>query len=242
MLKGRQVSENMKVAASWSGGKDSAYALYLAKQQGHEIVNLLTTMSSGDKSKFHMIRSDLLDAQADAIGIPLIKKQIGNETYERDFKAALAELKAKGVEGLVTGDICEVAVHEKGWLNRVCSEMELTPIRPLWLGDTKQIYLNFIEAGFRAIVVRINPSKLGVEWLGRVLNTGFYEDIVKLGSIDPCGEGGEYHTVVTDGPYFKKRIELLETHKHNPKGVFDYLEVKDFTLKPKNNNNNNGNG
>jgi uncharacterized protein (TIGR00290 family) len=224
----------MKVVASWSGGKDSAYALYLAKQQGHEIVNLLTMMSSNEKSNFHLIHSALLDAQANATGIPLIKKQQGNETYEEDFKAALTELKTTGVEGLITGDICEVAAHEEGWLNRICREVGLKPIRPLWMGDTKQIYLNYIAAGFKATVVRVNLSKLSTEWLGRVLDRQFHEDILKLGNIDPCGEGGEYHTVVTDGPYFKKKIEILEAQKHNIKGTSGYLEIKDFTLKPKN--------
>ena len=222
----------MKVVASWSGGKDSAYALHLAKQQGHEIMGLLTMMNE-EKSKFHLIRSDLLDAQAEAIKVPLIKKQTINETYEQDFKTALAELKAKNVEGLITGDICQVAGHEEDWLNRVCREIGLKPIRPLWMGDTKQIYINYINAGFKATVVRTNLSNLGMEWLGQTLNREFYENILKLGNIDPCGEKGEYHTIVTDGPYFKKKIEILESQKHNFNGNFGYLEIKDFTLKAK---------
>ncbi len=223
----------MKIAASWSGGKDSAFALCLAKQQGHEVVNILTMMMSEEKSIFHLIRSALLDAQADAMGVSLIKKQVGNDTYERDFKEVLSELKALGVEGLVTGDICEIAGHEAGWLNRVCSEMGLQPIRPLWLGDTKQIFLDYINAGFKAMVVRTNLSKLGVEWLGRVLDRQFYDDILQLDSIDPCGEGGEYHTVVIDGPYFNKRIEIIETQKHKFDDNFGYLEVTDFVVKHK---------
>jgi len=223
----------MKIAASWSGGKDSAFALYLAKQQGYEVVNILTMMLSEEKSVFHLIRSAMLDAQADAMGVPLIKKQVGNETYEYDFKKVLAELKAKGVEGLVTGDICEATGHEAGWLNRVCGEMGLRPIRPLWMGDTKQIFLDYIHAGFKATVVRANFGKLGIEWLGRVLDRQFYDEILKLDNVDPCGEGGEYHTVVTDGPYFKKKIEILETQKHMFDNNFGYLEVKNFVVKPK---------
>ncbi|MDR0797310.1 MAG: diphthine--ammonia ligase [Nitrososphaerota archaeon] len=223
----------MKIAASWSGGKDSAFALYLAKQQGHEVINILTMMMSAEKSIFHLIRSAILDAQADAVGISLIKKQVGNKTYEHDFKEVLVELKSKGVEGLVTGDICEIFGHEEGWLHRVCYEVGLKPVRPLWLGDTKQIFLDYINAGFKATVVRINLSKLGVEWLGRVLDRSFYDEILKLDDIDPCGEGGEYHTIVTDGPYFKKKIEILETQKHKFDNNFGYLEVKDFVVKHK---------
>jgi uncharacterized protein (TIGR00290 family) len=187
-------------------------------------------MMSEEKSIFHLIRSALLDAQADAMGISLIKKHVGNGTYERDFKEVLAELKATGVEGLVTGDICAATGHEDGWLNRVCGEIGLKPIKPLWLGNTKQIFLDYINAGFTATVVRTNLNKLSVEWLGRVLDRQFYDEILKLDSIDPCGEGGEYHTVVTDGPNFKKKIEILETQKHKLDSNFGYLEVKNFAV------------
>jgi uncharacterized protein (TIGR00290 family) len=180
-----------------------------------------------------MLRSTILDAQADAIGISLLKKQVNNETYEYDFKAVLAELKATGIEGLVTGDICEIAGHETGWLNRVCGEIGLKPIKPLWMGDTKQIYLDYLNAGFKATVIRVDLSKLCVEWLGRTLDRQFYDEIIKHDSIDPCGEGGEYHTIVTDGPYFNKKIEILETQKHKLDSNFGYLEVKDFTVKQK---------
>jgi len=124
----------MQVVAAWSGGKDSCYAYYLATQQGFEVVNLLTMMMSETKSNFHMIPSGILDAQANAIGIPLAKQMATLKTYENDFKSALRKLKANGVEGLVTGDIYEVAGHEQGWLGRVLKEVGLKPIKPLWMG------------------------------------------------------------------------------------------------------------
>ncbi len=229
----REEKLEMKVVASWSGGKDSCYAYYLATQQGYEVISLLTMMMSETKSNFHMIPSGILDAQAEAIGIPLLKQVTTAETYENDFKRALRILKAKGAEGLVTGDIYEVAGHEEGWLGRVLKEVGLKPIKPLWMGDTKQIYLDYLKTGFKATVVRTNLSKLGVEWLGRVLDKKFYDDILKLGNVDSCGEGGEYHTVVTDGPTFKKKIEILETQKHKLDGGFGYLEIKRFEVKPK---------
>jgi uncharacterized protein (TIGR00290 family) len=225
--------KEMKVVASWSGGKDSCYAYYLATQQGYEVISLLTMMMSETKSNFHMIPSGILDVQAEAIGIPLLKQVTTPETYENDFKRALRILKAKGAEGLVTGDIYEVAGHEEGWLGRVLKEVGLKPIKPLWMGDTKQIYLDYLKTGFKATVVRTNLSKLGMEWLGRVLDKKFYDDILKLGNVDACGEGGEYHTVVTDGPSFKKKIEILETQKLKIEGGFGYLEIKRFEVKPK---------
>jgi diphthine-ammonia ligase len=223
----------MKVICSWSGGKDSCYAYYLAKKEGHEIISLLTMMMSESKSNFHMIPSSILDAQAKSIGIPLSKQKATPETYEEDFKEALLKLKAQGAEGLVTGDIYEVAGHEQGWLGRVLKEVDLMPIKPLWMGDTKLIYQNYLKSGFKATVVRTDLKKLSVAWLGRVLNKKFYDDILKLGNIDPCGEGGEYHTVITDGPLLSKKIEILETAKHKLEGGFGWLEIKKFEVKLK---------
>ncbi len=223
----------MKVVASWSGGKDSCYAQYLATQQGHQVMNLFTMMMSEEKSNFHMIPSAILDAQAEAIGIPLIKKTTSPQNYEKDFKAVLLECKTKGMQGLVTGDIYEVAGHEEGWLGRVCKEVGLTPVKPLWMGDTKQIYLNYLKTGFKATVVRTKLDLLDVDWLGRVLDRKFYDEILNLGNVDPCGEGGEYHTVVTDGPTFKKKIEIQEAQKHKLDGGFGYLEIKKWKAAPK---------
>jgi diphthine-ammonia ligase len=222
----------MKVIASWSGGKDSCYAYYLAQQQGHQVLSLLTMMMSEEKSNFHMIPSGILDAQAKAMGVPLIKKTTSAATYEADFKAVLAEYKAKGAEGLVTGDIYEVAGHEEGWLDRVCREMGYKPIKPLWMGDTKQIYLDYLKTGFKATVVRTNRT-LSLDWLGRVLDRKFYDDILKLDGVDPCGEGGEYHTVITDGPNFKQKVELLETERKRLDNGFGYLEIKKWKVTPK---------
>jgi diphthine-ammonia ligase len=223
----------MKVVASWSGGKDSAYAHYLATQQGHQVINMLTMMMSESKSNFHMIPSGILDLQAESIEIQLIKKTTSPQTYEKDFKEVLLQCKTKGAEGLVTGDIYEVAGHEEDWLGRVCKEVGLKPIKPLWMGDTKQIYLDYLKTGFLATVVRTKLDLLGVDWLGRVLDRKFYDDILKLCNVDPCGEGGEYHTVVTDGPTFKKKIEIEETQKHKLEGGFGYLELKKFKVMPK---------
>ncbi len=229
----REEKYEMKVVASWSGGKDSCYAYYLATHQGYEVISLLTMMMSETKSNFHMIPSGVLDAQAEAIGIPLLKQVTTAETNENDYKRALRILKAKGAEGLVTGDIYEVAGHEEGWLGRVLKEVGLKPIKPLWMGDTKLIYLDYLKTGFKATVVRTKLELLGLEWLGRTLDRKFYDDILKLGNVDACGEGGEYHTVVTDGPTFKKKIEILETQKHKLDGGFGYLEIKRFEVKPK---------
>jgi diphthine-ammonia ligase len=224
--------KQLKVIVSWSGGKDSAYAYCLAKQQGHQVLSLFTMMMSEEKSNFHMIPTGILDAQAEALGEKIIKKTTSAQNYEKDFKALLTEYKTKGAEGIVTGDIYEVAGHEEGWLGRVCKEVGLTPVKPLWMGNTKQIYLDYLKTGFKATVVRTN-RELSLDWLGRVLDRKFYDDIQKLPGVDPCGEGGEYHTVVTDGPGFTQRIELIETEKKRLDNGFGYLEIKKYQVTSK---------
>ena len=223
----------MKLVAAWSGGKDSCFACYKAIQEGHEISNLLIMMSDPTESNFHLIRADMLDAQSQAIGTPIETSTTTPDTYEQDFKKALLKMKAKGFEGIVTGDVFDVAMHEVGWLDRICKEVEITPVRPLWHRDTQQILEEFIKEGFKATLVRVKTDVLGIEWLGREINKEFSDDLLKLGTVDPCGENGEFHTFVTDGPLFKKnRIEILESEKVKLNGN-GRLVIKRFKVKPK---------
>ena len=222
----------MKLIASWSGGKDSCFALHKAQQQGHTIQNLLIMMQDQGKSNFHMISTELLDAQSEALGIPITKQPTTPETYEQQFKKALREAKANGAQGLVTGDIFDVAQHEAGWLERICANVGLTPVKPLWHRDTTQVLNEFINVGFKAIVVRVKTAVLGMEYLGRTIDTQFFNDLKKLGNVDLCGEYGEYHTFVIDGPIFKKKIEIQET-KTSTINSWGRLEITKFTLKPK---------
>ena len=223
----------MNVVASWSGGKDSCFACYKAIQEGHDVSHLLTMMSDPSKSNFHMIRSDMLDAQSQTIGIPIVKWTTTPDTYEQNFKKALLQMKAEGVEGIVTGDVFDVALHEAGWLDRICKEVGLAPVRPLWHRDTQKILNEFINEGFKATLVRVKTDVLGMEWLGREINKELFDDLLKLGTVDPCGEHGEFHTFVTDGPLFKKiRIEILESEKVKLNGN-GRLVIKRFEVKPK---------
>ena len=222
----------MTFVASWSGGKDSCFACFKAIQEGFEISNLLTMMATEGRSDFHLIRADLLDAQAAALGIPLTKQETTPDSYEQEFKNALRQLKIAGVQGVVTGDIYDVPLHEKGWLDRVCGEIGLRTIRPLWNRNTEQIFREFVTSGFDAIVTRVNTKMLSPEWLGRQLNEKFLEDIKRIGNVDPCGENGEYHTFVIDGPLFTKRIEILESRKDILDGS-GCLEIERFAVNEK---------
>ena len=222
----------MKVVVAWSGGKDGCFACYKAIQEGHEVSLLLIMMSNPRKSSFHMIRSDLLDAQSQVVGIPIVKWIAAPDTYELGFKKALMQMRARGIEGIVTGDVYDVALHEPGWLDRVCKEVDLTPVKPLWHLDTEQILSDFIKEGFKATVVKVKLGMLGIEWLGRQVDKEFFDHLLNLGTVDPCGEQGEFHTFVTDGPLFKQRIEILESEKAEPHG-YGLLAIKRFEVKPK---------
>jgi len=222
----------MKVAVAWSGGKDSCLACYKVIKEGYNVSSLLIMMADASTSNFHLINSSLLDDQSDAIGIPIIKQITSPDMYEKNFRKALLELKNRGVEGLVTGDVFDVALHEEGWLDRICREVGLTPVRPLWHLDTKQILTEFINEGFKAIVVRVKNAILGLEWLGREINQKFFKDLLELGTIDPCGEHGEFHSFVIDGPIFKNRIEISESEKITING-YGWLKIKHYEIKSK---------
>jgi len=182
-----------------------------------------------------MISRELLDAQAEAVGISIVKWNTTPETYEQQFKKALAQAKTNGAQGIITGDIFEVAQHEPGWLERVCAEVGIKPVKPLWQQDTKKLLKEFMELGFKATVVRVKTDKLGMEYLGRQLNQEFLNDLLKLGNVDLCGEYGEYHTFVTDGPIFKKQIDIQQTKTSTVNG-WGRMEITRFQLKPKNGN------
>ena len=222
----------MKLIASWSGGKDSCFALYKAVQQGHTIQNLLTMMQDQTKSNFHMIPTKLLDAQAEALAIPVIKVATTPKTYEQQFKTALRKAKTNGAEGIVTGDIYDVAQHQAGWLDDITKEISLKPVRPLWHRNTDEVYNEFINQGFKATVVRVKTAVLSTDYIGRTLDKQFYNDLKKLGNIDPCGENGEYHTFVTDGPIFTKKIEINQTQTSTIDS-WGRLEIIKFNLTPK---------
>lgn len=220
----------MKVAVAWSGGKDSCLACYKVIKEGYDVRNLLIMMADKSASNFHLINSELLDVQSQSIGIPIIKKITSLDTYEKNFKDALSDLKNRGIEGLVTGDVFDVALHEPGWLDRICQEVDLIPIKPLWHLDTKQILIEFINEGFKAIIVRVKDSLLGFEWLGREIDEKFFKDLLELGTIDPCGEHGEFHSFVIDGPIFKNKIEICETEKTTING-YGRLIIKSYDIK-----------
>ncbi|MFQ6066519.1 MAG: diphthine--ammonia ligase [bacterium] len=199
-----------KVFVSWSGGKESGLACYKAKANGLAPSYLLNmTGEDGSRSRTHGLARGVLSLQAEAIGIPLIQRKTSWESYEDNFKKVVLELKEGGIEGGVFGDI-DLEPH-RTWVKRVCKETSIRAYLPLWGKAQKKILEDFINLGFQAIVVAINSGVLDERWVGCKIDDEFVKDITRIESITPCGEAGEYHTLVTDGPLFKKRMIILET-------------------------------
>ena len=193
----------MKVFSSWSGGKECAMATHKAISQGHEVIYLLNFISEdGERSRSHGTKASVLALQAEAIGIPLIQVKTSWENYEENFKKAVRELRDKGIEGGVFGDM-DLEEHRE-WVERVCSEVGIKAFLPLWGIKVEELIEEFLKLKFKAIVV---ATRLEETLLGKVLGKALVRQISKLGS-HPCGESGEYHTFVTDGPLFRKALKV----------------------------------
>jgi diphthine-ammonia ligase len=201
----------MILISSWSGGKDSCLACYKAIKSGSRVGYLLNLISNQYKRCcFHGIEANLLNLQAESVGIPLIQKEVSPdmEKYEEEFKAAVSEIKAKGAHGMVFGDV--YLEEHKNWVERVCKDLEILPIEPLWNHSPLKVVEEFIDLGFKAIVVSCKADLFGKNFIGRHLDKDLLQEL-KERNICPCGENGEFHTFVIDGPIFKRGIEILES-------------------------------
>lgn len=197
-----------KVLFTWSGGKDSAMALYeLKKSNGYEITGLLTTITEDyDRISMHGVRRALLEKQADFLCIPLekvfISKQSSNEGYESRMRAALEKYKEVGVTSVAFGDIFleELRRYREDNL----ANLGMKGIFPIWKKDSTDLAHAFIDQGFRAVITCVDSQVLNKSFVGREFDKKFLYDLPP--TVDPCGENGEFHSFVYDGPIFKKRI------------------------------------
>lgn len=199
----------MKAICLWSAGKDSCLAYYKAKRDGHTIISLFNfTDFNGTNSLSHGLSAKIIQRQAQMTGIPFLQKVMPKETYRQEFISLIDKWKQeKGIEGIVFGDI--YLQEHKDWIDEVCNELEIEPIMPLWGKDTSNLIAEFIETGFKAIVVSTWADMLGKDWLGHKIDNEFVQKLRVLGNIDPCGEKGEFHTFVYDGPIFQKPVDFI---------------------------------
>lgn len=221
-----------QVFASWSGGKDSCFACYQAILDGLRVSHLLNMITEdGRRSCSHGLNAELIVAQSEAIEIPILQRRTVMERYEQEFKSAVQELRKVGVEGGIFGDI-DFEEHRE-WVDRVCQETDVQAFLPLWGCDQRQILKEFMSSGFEAVLVAVKAELLGEEWVGRELDSTFIthiSDLKEKFNISICGEAGEYHTFVVDGPLFKKRIDILESSKVQRNGYY-FLDISKFELK-----------
>ncbi|HNR89402.1 MAG TPA: diphthine--ammonia ligase [Spirochaetota bacterium] len=223
----------MKLIASWSGGKDSCLALHRALQAGHEIACLLNFVTEGeDRCAFHGIPSRLLLLQAEAMGIPIVQTEMPRDMagYESAFTRCVAELaRSLGAGGMVFGDI--YLDEHREWVERVCGDIGIIALEPLWGGEPITIAREFIDAGFRTTVVSAKADLFTADDVGRDYDMGFVETLVRRG-VCPCGENGEFHTFVYDGPLFRNRIVINKTQKTLVDGFWEHweLDIQGFSL------------
>jgi uncharacterized protein (TIGR00290 family) len=209
----------MRTVLSWSGGKDAAYALWKMEQPGNpvadegdasdaEVVELLTNVSSAtDRTSMHGVRRDLYERQADAIGLPIrfaeLPEDASNEEYERRMAEVMADYAARGIERVAFADLFleDVRAYRE-------ERLRSSPIEgywPVWGRDTEAVAREFAEH-FAATVVAVDDDALDASLAGRRFDADFLADLPE--SVDPCGENGEFHTFVYDGPIFDRPVPV----------------------------------
>lgn len=196
-----------KFIMSFSGGKDSILALYKMIKKGYEPVALLTTIKKDrEKSWTHDLDNNFLRRVSESLGIPILLVECDVDDYERKFEEALFKAKDMGATICAFGDI-DIELHRNWDLDR-CKNTGIEAKLPLWQQNREELVYEFIDSGFETIINKVNLKYMGVEFLGKVLDRKIIEDIKSTGA-DACGENGEYHTFVIDGPLFKNRINFI---------------------------------
>ncbi|MBW3637546.1 MAG: diphthine--ammonia ligase [Armatimonadetes bacterium] len=216
---------------SWSGGKDSMLALWKARQNGFDVRVLLSMLEeNGERNRSHAIPRALLEQQAQAIGAELMTRAASWADYERQFSEALCELRERGITDAIFGDI-DLQAH-RDWEEKVCAASGFTAHLPLWNIERRAAVAQFLELGFRATVICVDHRWLDASFCGREFDASFLRDLPA--SVDWCGENGEFHTFVFDGPLFARavRFEIAEIYDYQlpePFGAarFSYARLKE---------------
>lgn len=210
-----------KFVASFSGGKDSTLAIYRAIKRGMVPVELITTYNiEKERSWFHGIPKDILAKVSKETNILLSIIETSGEDYAKNFEAKLVEAKEKGAEYCVFGDI-DIEGHLK-WCSERCEAAEIKAYFPLWNEDRKKLVYEFIDSGFKTMINVVDINRLPEDFVGKILTRKVADEIETFGA-DICGENGEYHTFVFDGPLFKNQVEFHMGEK---------MKVENFIVVP----------
>jgi diphthine-ammonia ligase len=194
-----------RAAISWSGGKDSCAALHRAHAE-FDIVAMVTMFDeAAERSRSHGLRPEVLAAQAERLGLRRVTGRCTWETYNAAFGEALKALKSDGITHVVFGDI--LFDEHRRWTEEMCAAQGLTAIEPLFGSSTTDLFTEWTGSGAEALIVTTRAEWLDESWLGRPLARDMLDELTRLG-VDPCGERGEYHTVVTNSPLFRSPLRL----------------------------------
>jgi uncharacterized protein (TIGR00290 family) len=216
-----------RVLVSWSGGKDSALALSeILKDGRYEVAALLTTVAMDfDRISMHGVRRALLERQARSLGFRLeevfITKNNSNEKYELSMAKVLSQYHDSGITSVVFGDIFLEDLRK--YREEKLGSLNLRGIFPIWKRETNQLAHFFIVSGFKAITTCVDTTVLGEQFVGREINESFLSELPI--EVDPCGENGEYHSFVYDGPIFKNRILLSTGERVLRENRFYYCDL-----------------
>jgi uncharacterized protein (TIGR00290 family) len=195
---------------SWSSGKDSAWTLHTLRQQAKfEVVALLTTVNSAyQRVAMHAVREELLEQQADALGLRLVKVPLpwpcSNEEYERAMEAALAQARRDGIRHIAFGDLFLEDIRR--YREAKLAGTGIEPVFPLWQLATAQLARTMVASGLRAYLTCVDPRKLSPSFAGRLFDDRLLDDLPA--EVDPCGENGEFHTFAFDGPIFRHAVAV----------------------------------
>jgi uncharacterized protein (TIGR00290 family) len=207
---------------SWSGGKDSSYALHKILEEGLYDVKYLLSAINGNYKRLsmHGVREELIQAQADSIGIPLVKVYVytaSNAEYEKQMREVLLQARSENIFHVIFGDINledlrQYREQEMALLNMQC-------VFPIWKHDTHWMLNDFVARGFKTITCCINDGYLNEKWCGKIIDETFIAELPP--TIDPCGENGEFHSFCFEAPVFKKKINIIRGKK-----TYRALEIK----------------
>ncbi len=221
------------IAMSWSGGKDSVLALHALLQQPekYSVKLLLSTMTKKDKRiGMHQVREELINQQAKSLNLPLKKVWItenpSNDVYEKVIGESYFELVRDGIQHIAFGDIHLEEIRQ--YRDSHLSDFPMKSVYPIWSEKSDDLFNRFLKDGFKAITICVDSKKLGKPWLGRLLDRDFFTELPE--EVDSCGEFGEFHSFVYDGPIFSERI-FFQTGKQSEKNGFQYFDLLPVPLK-----------
>jgi uncharacterized protein (TIGR00290 family) len=203
------VTHQERVFLAWSSGKDCAFALHVLRERGVEVTGLLTTISdASDRVAMHAVRGDLLRAQADAVGLPLLEVRIPspcpNEAYEAAMAEGLATARAQGITAVAFGDLFLEDVRR--YREERMAGTGLRALFPLWGWPTDELSQEMVAAGQKAVLTSVDPRVLPRELAGRAFDASLLRSLPP--GVDPCGENGEFHSFAWDGPAFAHAVPV----------------------------------